>query len=90
MNGLDDAERWARVRAKGWRHAFFWRGTVVWGVSFAVLFSAVESMTGRAPDYFLAVLDNLPFGFVAGTVYGMALWGYAQLQYVKQKHAKEQ
>ncbi|UXY15721.1 hypothetical protein N8I74_01520 [Chitiniphilus purpureus] len=84
------AERWARIHAQGWRRAVFWRGTLGWGCSFAVLFSAVELMTARTADYPAAVLANLPFGLVAGTIYGWALWGYCQLQHLKQKHAKEE
>ncbi|TJZ65808.1 hypothetical protein [Chitiniphilus eburneus] len=90
MSLLEDAGRWERIRLRGWRYAIFWRGTLLWGFSFAILFAALESITGRQTDYVAAVLDILPFGMIAGTVYGLALWGYCLLQSVKQNHAKEE
>ncbi|WP_148717380.1 hypothetical protein [Chitinolyticbacter meiyuanensis] len=77
--------RWQRIRREGWLRCVLVRGALVWGVTFALAFAVVEVMTGRASDFWRAVPDNLPLGFVAGAFYGWGQWGYSQLQSLKEK-----
>ncbi|GAB7127178.1 hypothetical protein [Amantichitinum ursilacus] len=85
----DELTRWQRVIDGGWWRCVLWNGVVCWGVPLTVLLSAVRTLTGISGSIISELLRTFPFGLAAGFVYGLALWGYAQLQIVKARHKKD-
>lgn len=88
MNEKDMA-RWQAVLKGGWWRCVLWRGCVCWGLPLTLMLSAVRTLTGISENIISEAFRTLPFGLVAGFIYGLALWGYAQLQIIKARHEKD-
>lgn len=79
-------KRWQRIRERGRWRSIVLAGTLGWGGAFSVLFAGLELWTGVASSFWLAVLNALPLGLLAGTIYGWSRWGYALLDKVREHH----
>lgn len=80
---------WAKIRAEGRWCAIFIRGTLRWGGIYSAAWVLLQHLAGTV-DPFRAGLRGLPIGIVAGTIYGWALWGYAQWYGVRDRQWQKQ
>ncbi|MBE9608008.1 hypothetical protein [Chitinilyticum piscinae] len=74
---------WQRVLARGFWRNLIWHGALGWGIPFAALFAAIQQITQRSTEFLPAMLQALPLGLIAGSIYAWANWGYASIQAIK-------
>lgn len=86
---VDQTAYWKEVRQKGCWHAILVKGTLRWGCMYSAAWVLLQSLAGNT-DLFGAGLRGLPIGIVAGTIYGWALWGYAQWYDVRERQWQEE
>ncbi|MDR3429542.1 MULTISPECIES: hypothetical protein [Silvimonas] len=85
----DELARYQAVVSGGWWRCVLWRGVVCWGVPTSALLYLVRTLNGISKDPISGLLHTFPLGLTAGFVYGLALWGFAQLQILKAKREKD-
>ncbi|WP_084091497.1 hypothetical protein [Andreprevotia lacus] len=84
-----DQERWQRVVTGGFWRCLLLRGLLFWGLPFCLLYGALPVVLNDPGPYWQHVLSAWPLGLVAGLLYGLGFWGYAQLQVVRARQRKE-
>ncbi|GGP23752.1 hypothetical protein [Silvimonas iriomotensis] len=85
----DELDRYQRIIDGGWWWCVLWRGVVCLGVPGSVLLYLVRALNGISADPVSGLLHTFPLGLTAGFIYGLALWGFAQLQILKAKREKD-
>ncbi len=85
----DELTRYQLIIDQGWWRCVLWRGMVCLGVPGSLLLYLVRALNGISPDLVSGIFHTFPLGLTAGFVYGLALWGFAQLQILKAKREKD-
>ena len=80
----NQSDYWSNTRKQGRWKTIFIKGTLRWGSLYSAVWVLLQHLNGTV-DPFRAGLRGLPIGIVAGTIYGWALWGYAQWYGVRER-----